>query len=102
MADHDAAAKAMFKEEMAEKKAGKDEDDEYALTPQIIEAIKLIFTQFDTNENGSIDKAELANLCRALGDPLTRSELDQAFKDLDTDGSGKIQWEEFIMFWQNS
>ena len=50
-------------------------DDEYILTEEAIKAIKKIFNEYDLNENGTIEKNELNNLCRALGDPLTKSEF---------------------------
>ena len=76
--------------------------DEILLDEQTIKAIKKIFEQFDLNKNGTIDKNELNNLCKNLGDPLTKAELDCALYELDKNNSGKIEWEEFIEFWSNN
>ncbi len=77
-------------------------DDEYMLTEEAIKAIKKIFNEYDLNENGTIEKNELNNLCRALGDPLTKSELECALYELDKNNSGKIEWEEFIAYWSDN
>ena len=77
-------------------------DDEYRLTEEAIKAIKKIFNQYDLNKNGTIEKNELSKLCKDLGDPLTKSELDYALYELDTNNSGKIEWEEFIYYWSNN
>ena len=63
------------------------------------ERIKQIFDQFDKNKNGYIDKKELGTLSAALNEPLSPAELQDFFKNVDKDYSGKISWDEFIKYW---
>ena len=60
-----------------------------------------IFTQFDRDNSGAIDKGELHALAIALGDELSPAELADMFKSVDTDNSGQITWEEFITYWDH-
>tara|TARA_B100000780_G_C21003331_1_gene401482 strand:+ start:109 stop:336 length:228 start_codon:yes stop_codon:yes gene_type:complete len=62
--------------------------------------IHQIFTQFDKNNNNTIDKSELHTLCIALNNPLSPAELSDMFKNIDDDKSGLITWEEFIKYWK--
>ena len=66
-----------------------------------IDEVKKIFNQFDKDKNGYINKSELKNLSIALNNPLENAELQDLFRDLDEDRSGKISWEEFIKYWGN-
>jgi len=61
--------------------------------------IKKIFDQFDRDKDGYINKTELNKLAIALNNPLSPPELQDLFRDLDIDKSGKITWEEFIKYW---
>ena len=63
------------------------------------ERIKTIFKQFDKNNNNTIEKVELQNLAIALNDPLSPAELTDFFKNIDTDNSNQITFEEFIKYW---
>jgi Ca2+-binding EF-hand superfamily protein len=57
------------------------------------------FNRVDEDNNGHVDIAELRTLAAALGTPLTEPELAEARVALDTDGNGKVDFEEFIAFW---
>ena len=48
------------------------------------------------SRSGCIDRAELKGLLEKLGEELTEEELDAAFKELDADGSGEIEFFEFV------
>ena len=100
--DPQAEVTALFTSEIAEVTDGGVEDDEFVLTEAHIAAIRIIFKQFDTDGSGTIEPAELANLCAALGDPLTKHELAVAFDHIDMNDNGQIGFDEFINFWQNS
>tara|TARA_B100000795_G_scaffold60163_1_gene40245 strand:+ start:3328 stop:3555 length:228 start_codon:yes stop_codon:yes gene_type:complete len=71
-------------------------------TTEEITAIKRIFKQFDSDNDGFINRRELGTLAIALNDPLTPAELADFFKSIDTDNSGKITWNEFITYWGNN
>jgi calmodulin len=75
---------------------------DYILTEEIISTIKVIFNEYDKNNNGTIERTEFRKLCEALGERLTQRELDEAMFLLDSNGSGKIEWEEFIEYWANN
>jgi Ca2+-binding EF-hand superfamily protein len=94
--------KEMFTSEIAEVTDGGAEDDEFVLTEAHVVAIRMIFKQFDTDGSGTIEPVELSKLCAALGDPLNKRELREAFDHLDMNDNGKIGFEEFINFWRES
>lgn len=54
------------------------------------------FRAIDTNKDGSLDIPELQRLMAAMGCALTDHELQEIFGELDTDGSGKVDFEEFV------
>lgn len=70
-----------------------------SIQTEAIVVIKKLFTSFDKNEDGHLNKSELGAFLKALDTPMTRAELNDAFRQLDGDGSGKITCEEFIAFW---
>ena len=52
---------------------------------------------------GSLDREEvrqLLQLCSGTGD-VTDSELDAAMKDLDADGSGEVDLDEFMQYFKD-
>jgi Ca2+-binding EF-hand superfamily protein len=58
------------------------------------------FQSFDRDASGSLDTAELAKLCQSLGSPLSHNELESALFILDKDGSGVIEYSEFLVWWK--
>merc|ERR1712072_1095380 len=54
------------------------------------------FELFDTSGDGSIDSAELAHLMRAFGQDLDEHELQEMIDEVDDDGSGEIEFDEFV------
>jgi len=59
------------------------------------EFIKKTFNDFDRDGSGGVDANELPNLLKSLGLELSQPEIDSALLILDTNGSGKIDYEEF-------
>lgn len=57
------------------------------------------FTEYDMDQSGYINAAELSALCSQLNTPLNPSEVNQALRQLDRDGSGKIELFEFKNWW---
>ena len=76
--------------------------NDYILTEEIISTIRVIFNEYDKNNDGRIERTEFKSLCEALGERLTQSELDEAMFLLDSNDSGKIELEEFIQYWTNN
>lgn len=54
------------------------------------------FKMFDLNGDGKISRVELGTVLRSLGETMTDSELEQMIKDVDTNGDGEIDLQEFI------
>jgi len=69
------------------------------LSNEEIERINSIFSQFDRNNNDTIEKTELKTLSIALNDPLSQAELIDFFKQIDENNNGIISWDEFIRYW---
>ena len=61
-----------------------------------INEYKEAFQIFDKDGSGSIDVYELRRVFRSLGKNLTRQEVQDLFDEVDTDGSGGIEFEEFL------
>ncbi|XP_071720264.1 probable calcium-binding protein CML13 [Rutidosis leptorrhynchoides] len=68
----------------------------HGLTDQIKQEMKEAFELFDTDNNGTIDAKELSNAMRALGFEMTREQINQMIADVDKDGSGAIDFDEFV------
>mmetsp|Transcript_61515 Transcript_61515/g.180487 ORF Transcript_61515/g.180487 Transcript_61515/m.180487 type:complete len:726 (-) Transcript_61515:60-2237(-) len=58
--------------------------------------LKQEFDAYDEDRSGYIDVKELKGLLEKLGEELSDEELDQAFKELDSDNSGDIEFFEFV------
>jgi len=58
--------------------------------------LKQEFDHFDLDQSGYMDAAELKSLLKKLGEDMSEDELTSAFQDLDSDGSGEIEFFEFV------
>ncbi|CAN6226117.1 unnamed protein product [Urochloa humidicola] len=67
----------------------------HGLTKQKRQEIKEAFDLFDTDNSGTIDAKELNVAMRALGFEMTEEQINQMIADVDKDGSGAIDYEEF-------
>ena len=68
-----------------------NDDDE-----EIIKA----FEVFDVDKSGTLNKIELRYILTSIGDKFTDAEVDDIFRQADLDGSGEIDYREFIKFWK--
>jgi len=59
------------------------------------ENVRAVFSTFDVDLSGSIDRDELRALMLELCIPVTEEDLEAAMKAIDTDGSGTIGFDEF-------
>mmetsp|Transcript_18891 Transcript_18891/g.8809 ORF Transcript_18891/g.8809 Transcript_18891/m.8809 type:complete len:114 (+) Transcript_18891:77-418(+) len=66
------------------------------LTEDEIEEIKEAFDLFDTDGSGTIDPKELKAAMQSLGFEAKNQTIYQMVSDLDKDGSGAIDFEEFL------
>ncbi|XP_028754704.1 probable calcium-binding protein CML17 [Neltuma alba] len=66
-----------------------------AKSPYTEEQLKQLFSMFDRDGNGFITAAELAHSMAKLGHALTAEELTGMIKEADSDGDGRISFQEF-------
>jgi len=59
----------------------------------------VLFSRFDADGSGAMDAAELRALCASLGRELSEEDALQVLAQLDTDGSGAVSFDEFLLWW---
>ncbi|XP_012060572.1 PREDICTED: troponin C [Atta cephalotes] len=69
-----------------------EEEDAEAMQEELKEAFRL----YDREGNGYITTATLKEILAALDDKLTSSDLDGIIAEIDTDGSGTVDFDEFM------
>ena len=62
---------------------------------RILEAFKSI----DRDKNGYLDKDELYIMMSNLGGNITRSEFDSTYNSVDVNNDGKVDYKEFVKYW---
>jgi calmodulin len=67
-----------------------------SLNKDQIEEIKDAFNLFDKDGDGNITTKELGTVMRTLGQNPTENELQEMINDVDADGSGSIEFSEFL------
>ena len=50
----------------------------------------------DADHGGTLDREEIRNLARSMGNQLTEGLLDLAMSEMDEDGSGEVDFDEFF------
>jgi hypothetical protein len=63
------------------------------------EAIKDLFFETDNDGSGLLDRSEVKQLAIMLGQKLNSKELDIAMAEIDKDGSGEVDFDEFFAWW---
>ena len=58
--------------------------------------VRQTFRLFDEDDNGVIDIKELGNVFESFGKHYTPDELEEMMAEIDTDGSGVIEFDEFL------
>ena len=66
------------------------------LTPEQLVEISGAFKKFDLNGDGTIDTNEIQTVMTNLGYPKTLEEAKAIVADVDTDGNGTIEFDEFL------
>merc|ERR1712134_169291 len=66
------------------------------LSEEQIEEIREAFNLFDADNSGAIDVRELKAAMRALGFEVKKEELKKTISDIDNDGNGSIEFQEFL------
>lgn len=65
------------------------------LTDQQIEEFKEVFGLFDKDGGGTISSTELGTVMRTLGQNPSQKEIEAMIKEIDQDGNGEIDFDEF-------
>jgi calmodulin len=68
------------------------EEDSSALEEELRDAFRL----YDKQGNGYINVSDLRDILRALDEKITEDELDEMIAEIDTDGSGTVDFDEFM------
>lgn len=68
----------------------------HRLSAEEIAKYQQAFSLFDKDGNGKVNAKELGVVMRSLGQRLTEEELEGMIKEADTDGSGTVDFNEFI------
>ncbi|CAN6483769.1 unnamed protein product [Victoria cruziana] len=68
----------------------------HAISQQKKQEIREAFDLFDTDRSGTIDAKELNVAMRALGFEMNDEQIRQMIADVDRDGSGAIDFDEFL------
>jgi len=57
------------------------------------------FAEYDKNGNGTLSFAEIKNIVKDLGKPVTDEEVDDLLTQIDSNSNGNVTKSEFIAFW---
>jgi calmodulin len=66
------------------------------LTPEQINEFKTAFSLFDKDGDGTITAKELDTVMRSIGQNPTEAELKDMINEVDVDGNGTIDFDEFL------
>merc|ERR1711865_1152343 len=69
-----------------------DEKPKADIEGRIIDAFKV----FDADSSGTITAADLKHVMTSIGEKLTAEQAEQMMTEADIDGSGKLNYEEFV------
>uniref|UniRef100_A0A8C2TQL3 Calcium binding protein 4 n=1 Tax=Coturnix japonica TaxID=93934 RepID=A0A8C2TQL3_COTJA len=63
-----------------------------------VRELKIAFREFDVNGDGEISSAEMRQAIAALlGEQLKAQEVDEILQDVDLNGDGRVDFDEFVM-----
>ena len=73
------------------------EDSTTNWTVEQIAEFKEVFALFDKDGDGTITKNELCTVMQSLGQDPTDQDLDDMINEIDQDGNGEIDFDEFLV-----
>ena len=59
------------------------------------------FDMFDKDHSGSISVDEISKIMKNFGNPMSKDEIREMIKDIDTSGDGELDFDEFVTLMQN-
>ena len=59
-----------------------------------------MWLRFDDDGSGMLDAKEIREVLRAFGKDLNDDEFEVAMQEIDEDGSGEVEFEEFQLWWK--
>eukprot|EP00440_Ansanella_granifera_P074817 gb/GFBE01081193.1/.p1 GENE.gb/GFBE01081193.1/~~gb/GFBE01081193.1/.p1 ORF type:complete len:196 (+),score=73.07 gb/GFBE01081193.1/:1-588(+) len=77
-------------------KFGGEQGLESKFTEERLAELREVFSAFDDDGNGSLDAEELALVLRSVGLAPSAKEIKRMIDEVDADGSGCIEWPEFL------
>jgi Ca2+-binding EF-hand superfamily protein len=60
------------------------------------------FNEMDTSGDGALDKEEIGDVFKKMGVALSQDDLDQAMEEMDADGGGDVDFDEFKQWWDRN
>ena len=72
------------------------EQKPFELTKEVKEELKEAFEVFDAAGDGHINAEELQVVLEAAGRKMTREEVEAKIAEVDDDGAGELEWDEFL------
>ena len=73
-----------------------------AISEEVLASYKEAFSVFDKDGSGTVSTSELGEMMSALGQNLSAEELDALVEEVDADGSGEIDFDEFCACMQKA
>ena len=61
--------------------------------------LKVVWKSVDVDGGGTLDRYELRQVLKKMGKTLTEEQLDKTMRQVDEDGSGEVEFEEFEAWW---
>ncbi len=72
------------------------------LSEKEVEKVRGEFDYFDEDQSGKLSLDEFRKLFRIIAPDARRAEADAGFADIDEDGSGGIEFDEFLDWWKSN
>ncbi|KAG8782609.1 calmodulin-like 3 [Ceratobasidium sp. 428] len=67
---------------------------------QAEDELRKVFTEFDLDRSGLIERGEMKAVLAKLGDKLSDEEIQLIIREVDMDGDGKVNFAEFTRMMQ--
>ena len=65
-----------------------------------LDEYKEAFDMFDKDHSGTISIDEIAKIMKNFGNPMSKDDIKEMIKDIDTSGDGELDFDEFVTLMQ--